>query len=300
MRKIEPLHSPLALPPALLLFARHKYGQLLAVLVWVFVVSGILLRVFHYIDNRSLWIDEIYLITSILKTDFMGLTQPELAYQQKAPIGFLWLVKLSVILLGEDERALRLVPLLCGIASLFAFLPVARYFLKPLGVVLAMGILALAPPLVYHSVEVKQYGMELLATVLALYLYSRYHNKKDWVSLLGFGWMGAVLLWFSFSAIFILAGMAIGTSLYFLYRKRWRLLRRFLLPFSLWLVSFVINFLLFTHKHAEQEWLVNWFRVRGGFAPVDFFSEAGLLWLMKALYRLLDYPPGHHLECQRL
>lgn len=269
-----------------------RQNSLIWSLVWVVMGVGLFLRIFHYFDNRSLWVDEIYLITSILKMGFVELTTPALDYQQKAPIGFLWLVKASVLLFGNGEMALRLVPFLAGIASLFVFLPVARFFLKPLGVLVAMGVLAMAPPLVYHTVEVKQYGMEMLATVLSLYLYTRYHKRFDWPSLLMWGVWGALLLWFSYSAIFILAGIAIGVGLYFLIRRDWNSLLRSILPFSLWCISFVVNYFLFTHKHAEQEWLVAWFRVREGFSPVPFYTPAGAKWLFQSLYRTLEYPLG--------
>jgi hypothetical protein len=269
-----------------------RHDALIWRLVWVALGLGLFLRIFHYIDNRSLWVDEIYLITSILKMGFVELTTPALDYQQKAPIGFLWLIKASTLLFGNGEKALRLVPFLAGVASLFVFLPVARFFLKPLGVLVAMGVLALAPPLVYHTVEVKQYGMEMLATVLALYLYTRYQKRFDYSSLLLWGIWGALLLWFSYSAIFILAGMAIGVGLYFLIRRDWKALFYSVLPFSLWCISFLLNYFLFTHKHAEQEWLVAWFRVREGFPPIPFFSLAGIKWLFQSLYRTLEYPLG--------
>ncbi|MBC3542129.1 glycosyltransferase family 39 protein, partial [Rufibacter sp. H-1] len=89
-------------------------------------------------------------------------------YEQKAPLGFLWAERLAVELLGKGEMALRLFPLLCGLAALAAFVPVARHFLRPWAAALAVGLLALASPAVYHAVEAKQYSTELLASVLAL------------------------------------------------------------------------------------------------------------------------------------
>ncbi len=261
-------------------------------LVWSLLVIGILLRLFHFLDNRSLWIDESYLAASLIRMNFVELAQPPLDYEQKAPIGFLWTVGFIMLLFGKGEMALRLFPLLCGIGSLFVFMPVARYFLKPLGIVVAMGILALAPPLIFHAVEIKQYSSELLATVLALYLFTRYHQKLDYPSLLLWGIGGAVLLWFSYSVIFILAGIAIAGSLYYLVKKEWLALFRSILPFSMWAISFGINFFLFTYKHADSEWLTSWFRLREGFMPFPPSSLAELKWFLMSLNRMLDYPLG--------
>lgn len=153
---------------------------------------GIFLRLFHFFDNRSFWIDEVYLSSSLIRMDFGELMTPPLDYEQKAPIGFLWLSKLAVLAFGKTEMALRLVPLLCGIALLFVFRPVARRFLQPVGVAVAVGILALAPPLVYHAVEAKQYATEVLATAVTLWLYTRYHKQMSSQALLLWGIWGAL------------------------------------------------------------------------------------------------------------
>ena len=261
-------------------------------LAWVFIAAGIFFRLFHFFQNRSLWIDEIYLATSLIKLDFLQLTSPTLAYEQKAPIGFLWAVRLAVLAFGKSEMALRLFPLLCGLTSLFMFVPVASHFLKPFGVAIALGVLALAPPLVYHSVEVKQYGTSLLATVLSLYLYIRYKDKHDLQSLLLWGIGGGVLLWFSYEVIFVLAGMAFAVCLSYIIKREWKLLFRAFIPFTLWLLSFAVNFLLFTYRHADSEWLVEWFALREAFMPFPPTSLAELSWFGHAAYLLLDYPLG--------
>lgn len=262
------------------------------ILLWTVLALGIFLRLYHYFDNRSLWIDEIYLSTSILKYNYIQLATESLDYQQKAPIGFLWLVKLCVLFFGDGEKALRLIPLLSGLASLVFFLPVARTFLKPLGAVLAMAILAFAPPIVYHTVEIKQYSFELFTTVLVLYLYTRYQGKWDMKSLISWGLWGAVIIWFSFTSIFILAGMAIGVGLYYLLKKDWPALFRSIIPFAIWLLSFATNYFLFTAKHTEAEWLVSWFRTRGGFMPLDQSIAGAIKWVLQSVYRLFDYPLG--------
>ena len=271
---------------------RSKQDSTTQLWLWALIGIGIFLRLFHYIDNRSLWIDEVYLSTSLVKMDFWQLATSELDYQQKAPIGFLWLVRLSVLLFGKGEMALRLIPLLSGIAALFVFRPVVNKMLKPLGAVMAMALLAVAPVLVYHAVEIKQYSTEMFATVLSLYLYCHFQPRLDLKSLLIWGFSGALILWFSYSSIFLLAGIAISLSLYYLLNKQWKWLFLSLIPFGLWLISFAINFYLFTYKQTEAEWLVEWFRVRGGFPPLNASVGAFGGWLFQSLYRYLDYPMG--------
>ncbi|WP_188686260.1 glycosyltransferase family 39 protein [Rufibacter glacialis] len=225
--------------------------------------------------------------------DLWELTFSYLEYEQKAPVGFLWMSKIAVLLFGNSEMALRLFPLICGIASLFLFVPVARHFLNPLGGAVAVGIMAFAPPIVYHSVEIKQYSAELLATILCLYLYTHYHRKRLLSSLMMWGVYGAAIIWFSFTSIFILAGMAMGVTLYHLLRKEWGTVFRMVLPFSLWLISFVINYCLFTSKLTDAAWLVHYFKIRNSFMPFPPSSFSDVVWPFQYLgTRLLHYPLG--------
>ena len=281
---------PVSTTPRDLSLSSEKSRKVTYLLFSILIGVGIFFRLFHFFDNRSLWIDEIYLGISLITMDFWELATSSLEYQQKAPIGFLWLVKLSILLFGKGEMALRLVPLLCGIASLFIFLPVVRYFLRPVGAVLAMGILALAPVMVYHSVEIKQYCIEMLATILALYLYTRYANNFSTKSLLIWGLWGALIFWFSYSAVFILGGIAVGLGLHDLLRKDWNKLFLSMIPFSLWLISFGVNFYLFMYQHTDSDWLVEWFRNRGGFIPHNASAVEVVGWLFQSLYASLEYP----------
>ncbi|WP_207420131.1 glycosyltransferase family 39 protein [Desertivirga brevis] len=269
-------------------FSKSAYRTL----SYVLIAIGIFFRLFHYIYNRSLWTDEMYLSLSFLKMDFLELAVKPLEYQQKAPIGFLWLVKLSVMAFGKQEMALRLIPLLSGIASLFFFKKVAERFLSTAAVAAAVGILALAPPFIYHSVEIKQYGVEVLVTILALYLYVRYQHKKEIPQLIGWGIGGALLIWFSYSSIFVLTGMALAITINNIIRGRWK--RAFLqaIPFSMWMLSFLMNFFLFTYQKTNSGWLIDWFDIRQAYLPIPPKSFADLSFLLQMPYKMLFYPLG--------
>ena len=140
--------------PALKKYApdsRFHKADIYQVITWLLILTGIFLRLYHYFNNRSLWEDEIYLSTGIDKLNFTQILHQPLDFQQKAPIGYLLVVKLCTMLFGPREMGLRFFPLVCGIALLFVFQPIARKFLGNLGLVVAMGILALAPPLILQT-----------------------------------------------------------------------------------------------------------------------------------------------------
>ena len=261
-------------------------------LIVTFLILGCAIRLFHFFYNRSLWMDEVYLSTSFVKMNFQDLISKPLFYQQKAPIGFLIAVKLIVNIFGYKEFFLRLIPLIAGLTAMFVFVPVVKYFLNGLGSALAIGIICLAPAMIYHSVEIKQYSTELLGTVLCLYLFIKFQNQKDFKSLMMWGVSGAVILWFSYSSIFILAAIAISIFCKLLFSGKIKPAMVTAFPFSIWFISFTINFLLFTHKHVESEWIVQWFRAYRNFVPFPPKSVADLQWFPINLYRMMDYPLG--------
>ena len=118
------------------------------IMVCMILSLGSALRLFHYIYNRSLWMDEIYLCSSFSHLSYTDLATKILDYEQKAPIGFLWLVKLTVNLFGYHEMGLRLIPLIAGIISLLLFARICRYFLQPWAQILALSIFAFSPALI--------------------------------------------------------------------------------------------------------------------------------------------------------
>ncbi|WP_207425915.1 glycosyltransferase family 39 protein [Pedobacter sp. SYSU D00535] len=273
---------------------RSKSTQInLTSVIYGLIAIGVFFRLYHYLDNRSFWIDEIFLATSFVNMSFWEMLTMPLENEQKAPVGYIILTKIFVMLFGPNEMALRLLSLLSGILTLFAFVPVARHFIMSrLGVVLAVGVIALSPPIIYHSVEAKQYSTGLLCSVLALLCFVKFHQNVSIKSLLTWGLYGSLLLWFSFSMMFVLGGMAIALSLYYMYHKDWKRIAYLLIPFSIWLVTVVLNYFLFLQDYQDSSWLVAWFRNRNGFMPLPPTSLQELMWFVNRPFSLLDYPLG--------
>src|SRR5215468_5001538 len=98
-------------------------------ILFFLVLLGIALRAWAYFRDTSLYLDEILLSRNILQLPLGHLLTKPLALDQVAPRGFLLIEKLSVIIFGPNEMALRLVPFLCGTASLFLFRRLAEKML---------------------------------------------------------------------------------------------------------------------------------------------------------------------------
>ena len=91
----------------------------------VLIAIGTILRVWQYLANSSLWIDEAALAQSILNRP-AGALFGRLSYGQVAFVGFLLVQKAAVSLFGASEYALRAFPLACGILSQMLFWQVAK------------------------------------------------------------------------------------------------------------------------------------------------------------------------------
>ena len=256
------------------------------------LLIGLGIRIFHYIYNRSLWMDEIYLASSFMHMSYSDLAVRMLDYDQKAPIGFLWCVKFCVDIFGKGEMALRLIPFISGVAALILFRNVCRYFLTPTGQILAFSIFAFAPAFIYHSVEIKQYSTECLASVFSLYLFTKFNDKTVLSKKIYWGITAACTVLFSFSIVFMLAGIASGKIILDLIKKNWKTLFLNLVPFSLWAIAFVLTYFLFISKHAESKWVVYWFKTYNNFMPLPPTNVAELKWFPSNFVKMMDYPLG--------
>ncbi len=181
-----------------------------AVFLWSVIAVGIALRVTQYLADRSLWGDEGALALNLIQKPVGDLLKP-LDYLQGAPTGFLLAEKAIVEVLGDDELALRLFPLACGILSLFLFAAVARRVLEPIGAACALVLFATAEFPVYYSSEVKQYSVDVAATLVLFYgaLAIDWRTARAWqVGLAGVA--AGVVVWFSHAALIVLPALALA------------------------------------------------------------------------------------------
>jgi hypothetical protein len=195
---------------------------------WSIVVLGTAARVRLYAANRSLWTDEACLAVNLASRSFSGLCRP-LDHNQGAPLLFLWAERFAVQMLGGRESALRLIPLLSGIATLVLFLQFARRHLTTAAGLIALATLAFAKDLLRYSAEVKQYSTDATVALVLLWLAARVLNATDGDrhelqregrafrghrarALIAFTGVSALAVWLSHPAVFVVA--ASGAALF--------------------------------------------------------------------------------------
>ena len=171
--------------------------------------AGVLLRLAGYLNGRDYWMDEGSLVRNIRELTPAGFFGPLLNQQLAAP-GFLVASWASMRLFGDNHQAMRLVPLLGGIAGLFLFLAVAGRSLRPRAVFPAVAMFATSYDLIYFASEAKQYSTDVASALACLLLGltagSRPLTAARTALLAAFG---ASIVWFSHPSIFVLAGVGI-------------------------------------------------------------------------------------------
>ncbi len=206
------------------------------------------MRLRQWYAARSLWLDEALIARSLVSRDYVGLVAEPLQGDQAAPVLWLWGTRLSLDLLGDGERGLRLVSLLAGLASLVLTWRIARRLLPSVLVPVAVGLVVLSPSLLYFSNEVKPYALDVAVVLGLILLALRTRHDVRPLAL-----AGAVAVWASFAAVFVLAGLSVLLILESLRRRGPPAALRAAAWLSVWLASLGASYVLVLHRLRNSE-----------------------------------------------
>jgi len=182
--------------------------------VIAFMVIGAILRLRQFQFNRSLWLDEAMLAVNLATRSFGELFLP-LDLHQNSPILFLLLEKLSIVLFGVNEPALRALPMVCGLLLLPLMALVGFRLAGPPGGVMAVSLTALSPALIRYANETKPYGVDAFATALFVGLALRLGDRPSPAAFRALAFTAPVLVLLSSPSIFVGAAVWSGLALRF-------------------------------------------------------------------------------------
>lgn len=230
----------------------------LETLTWAAVVLGLVLRIWEYFDFRQLYIDEVSLLKNLVGRPVFEFDRI-LENDQMAPPGFLVIERLMVRLPLSSRVTGRLFPLFCGLASVFLTRAVARRYLDPRAVPVAVALFAMGDHLLYYSAEIKQYSCDLMLSLVTFLLAAppppRAMTRRRFQALAAFG---LVAPWFSFTVVFTLA--ATGFQLILAEIRKWDRTRAIATAATClaWAVSFAGCYLLSRSNLSKRDFIWVW------------------------------------------
>lgn len=180
-------------------------NKLFKILIAFIFALAIFLRAKVYLTGHSLWLDECSLAMSVINNKFVG----ALEYGQAAPSGFLLISKLATLVFGISEQTLRLIPFLSSILAVFGFYWLSKIYLnRKFSIIIANFLFGINYYLIYYSQEFKQYSSDVLIAILLLVLINKLNfSTKTIKQALLLGVFFSAVFWFSFTSIFIFAGL---------------------------------------------------------------------------------------------
>lgn len=246
------------------------------------IAVGAVVRLVLFFSGRSLWLDEAFLWLNLSHksaTDLLG----SLDLAQGGPALFLLAEKLSITIFGDGEMALRLVPLLAGIAALPLTYLVARRCLRPAAVPLAVAFVALSTPVSAFANEAKQYSLDLTVAMalllLGLWLADEPLTARRGAIAAG---SGAIALWASDPSVFVLCGIGVSLLVAAYLGGDRRRLAGLLGVTAVWLISFAFVYVTHVSQVSEIRDLTS-----GGSGPLGRLAD-----VPRGVVNLFDLPLG--------
>jgi hypothetical protein len=253
------------------------------------VAIGAALRVWQYAADMSMWFDEFSVARNLHERSLAALMLHPLGYDQIAPLGFLAVEKMSALVLGPSDLALRLFPFLCAIAALFVFRRLATRALDPGAAIIALALFAIGPAFIRYSAELKQYGVDVLAAiVLTLVVLELRASPPSTRRCIAAGCVGLVIVWFSQVAVLVMSGLGAALLICWLLQRDPTTLRLVIITVPIWAVASLAAVVVARH-HAAPETLAfmqQFWTQRQGFFPVPFSVGGTVVWIWKQIVDL--------------
>lgn len=251
-------------------------------------VVGVVLRLRAYLFDRSLWLDELFLWSTLGDPELLRAFRP-LGEGQVAAPGFVLLAQLSRRVLSDSEYALRLLPLVCGILALPLFARLSKRVTGSFGALAGAWLLALSPHAIYYSADFKPYSLDLLLAIVCLLATTRLHQEGRSASL-RFLALGLFAIFLSLPAALMVGGCGASLFLEALRRRDRRESWRLVCFAGAWVGLFALQHqAVLSHHHDNRDLVDYWVRL-GAFPSSGVVGH--LLFAPRAIFEALSNPGG--------
>lgn len=181
--KVEPFLSMTTTSP---ISSNNRFGHLfvlsLNALGFAICLLGLWTSIRGNFAGRSLYVDEAMLAFPLNTRSLGTLTSSILPYNQTAPVGYLWIVKLLALCFGHSEVVLRSFSVFSYALSLLLTWWCAKYLFRILYPWMASAFLANMLAFLRYSNVFKPYEFEAVGVLVVLAVYALHceHNLAWW------------------------------------------------------------------------------------------------------------------------
>jgi hypothetical protein len=273
---------------------RPRSDRRIALVVLLGAAAGALLLVVQWLWGRVLWLDE-EMIAINLRDRSMRALAGTLSLGQAAPYGWLVLQHAMLLAAGTGERALRLIPLVFGVATLATAAGVGRRWMTAAGALSLVFLCAMGQWLSFHALELKHYSADacfglLLPALAAWAAEDDAEGVNRGRRVLVWWIVAAAAQWISNGALFVTPACALVLVLFTAKRFGWQASLRAAAPGCLWLASFALNYRVTLGPALGNTFLREYWA--NAFPPAAAGPAETLGWLANQLTRLAVKPGG--------
>jgi len=269
----------------------HKYEKtIFKSILYICILIGLYFVMYQSFYNMNIWNDESALAVNIINRTFNELLQP-LWHSQVAPIAYLYMEKFLTIISGKDEHTLRFFALFSYIISIpMTYLVAHKLTNNKTLSLFAATLFSINITFVWYANQVKQYSSDVLFTLIIIYLTLTLSFEKV-RSVLIYGVVGAIAIWFSNPSIIILATSGLYLLIVEVYKKR---NYKILYSFILLTVSFIVYYMLFIYNHPaapfmKEYWKHFFFPIWSSWDDMAQFLNANLDGVLYSVVRIKNY-----------
>ena len=260
----------------------------------IIAAGGIALTIYRWAGGRPLWLDEEMIALNLRDRRLVDLAGP-LWLDQSAPFGWLAVQRAVVLTLGTGERALRLLPMLFGIATLALAFQIGRRWMTRVGAAILMLLCTFGQWLSFYSLELKHYSADtfwalLLPTLGTWVLETRADGSNNETRLAALWWIAAAAgHWFANGGLLVTPACALVLAAVLWRRHGWRAALVFGLLGSVWLASFALHYQVALRDTVNSEFLRRYW---SSALPPAASGLTGTLSWFAAQFKTLALNPG--------
>jgi hypothetical protein len=217
---------------------------------------------------------------------------------QSAPLGWLFVQRAVLLTLGTSEIALRLVPVLFGIATVATAVWVGHHWMRPIAAAVFVLLCSVAQWISFYYLELKQYSADtfwgLFLPALAIWALEPEENGHIRTRRIVAWWLAAALgQWFSNGALLVAPACVMVMIVVLLHRHGLRTTLPFVAIGLSWLVSFGLNYALVLRHNLTNRYLQEYWAF--AMAPASENALGRLQWLAAQMGPFASKPGGTEL-----